>query len=152
MLAGASQAVGDFSRVDPKGKTDRQLLIANLKQSEAVHACLEEHRTIFNQFVGQTQLAALQSTEKRQELQGDLLDLKSIVVDQGGSIKTLTLALGVEKPAEGETKPHGSSIATWPLWKVLTTLGGMFSILLVLFQISVKVAPVIFAYLMSLSP
>lgn len=144
--------MGEFTRVDPKGKTDRQLLVATLRQSEAVHGCLEKH-------IAAQHLANLDATEKRLEmakamvdLKGDVVDIKQGRADDAAKIAALAQMFGAEQPPEGEKAPKGKGIATWPLWKVLTTVAGMWTMILVIFQLAVKLAPVALEYLMGLSP
>lgn len=55
------RSVGEFLRIDPKGKTDRQLLVAALQQAEATHGCLEKHIAV-------SELAMLAATEAREDL------------------------------------------------------------------------------------
>ena len=144
--------VGEFVPFNPKGKTDRQILIASLKQSEAAHSCLETHISNFNKFVGEVRLASLDATEKRQELKEDILGLRGDAAEDRDKLQKLTLALGVEKPPPGEKRPRGHSVATWGGWKILGVMGGSISLLVFVVQLIVAAGPSILAYIMSLHP
>jgi hypothetical protein len=56
------------------------------------------------------------------------------------------------RPEAWEEKPKAKSLATWGPFKVLTALSGMSFGLIVLFQLADKIVPVVWTYLMSLSP
>lgn len=144
--------MGEFSPFDPKGKTDRQIMIASLKQSEAAHHCLEKHISAFDQFVGEQRLAYLTATEKRQELKEDILSIRLEAAEDRGKLQKLTLALGVEKPAPGEKRPTAHGLLGWSGWKQLSYVGGCIGIGVFLFQLAVAAAPSVGAYLMSLHP
>lgn len=145
--------MGEFLRIDPKGKSDRQLLIASLKQAEATHGCLEKH-------IAETRLAYLDATEKRQQLtevvyglREDVAGVQSTQLEQGAQVRVLTLALGVEKPDAGEVKPKAHTEVSWSaVLKITGAVGGSIALLIFLYQVAAAVFPGFHHYMMSLSP
>lgn len=147
------RTVGEFFRVNPKGKTDRQLLVAALQQAEATHGCLEKH-------IAETRLANLDATEKRQALAEDVLHLRSTVAtvesvqrEQGAQVRTLTLALGAQKPDAGEAKPRAhTEISLKSIGKIVVGVGGSLSLIIFLYQLAANQFPAFHQFMMSLSP
>lgn len=152
-FAREARPVGEFLRINPKGKTDRQLLIASLKQAEATHGCLEKH-------IAETRLAYLDATEKRQALtdvvyglREDVSGVLSTQEAQGAQVRVLTLALGVEKPADGEIKPKAHTEVSWSaVLKITSAVGGSLALLIFLYQAAAAVFPAFHAFMTSLSP
>ncbi len=94
MKSHGDRAVGEFVRIDPRGKTDRQLLIAALKQAEATHGCLETH-------IRATEAAHEIANEKREALGRQVEDIATTVGTLNtrqtvteGSVSALAKALG----------------------------------------------------------
>jgi hypothetical protein len=106
----AEAAVGNLTPIDLDKLTVKGGLRAVWNGVHQTHHCLEQH-------IAETRLEALTATEKRLAIASDLLDLKT-------DVRKLTLALGVEKPAEGEAKPKTATIAGWgPLKATLAGIG-----------------------------
>lgn len=83
--------MGSFTPVDPKGKTDRQLLISTLKQTEQVHACLEQH-------ISETQ-------DHRQRFGRAIGDLTGRMDIVEGTVKRLGTMWGARVPDDDDDDP-----------------------------------------------
>lgn len=148
-----ARSVGEFLRINPKGKTDRQLLIASLKQAEATHGCLEKH-------IAETRLAYLDATEKRQQLtevvyglRNDVAGVQSTQEAQGAQVRVLTLALGVEKPDAGEAKPKAHTEISWKaIGKIGVTMFGAMSGIVLFIQIIAPGLAAMFTAIMKANP
>lgn len=132
-----SNTVGELSPIDPTRLTQKQQIAALFARVDQVHGCVEEGNTKLDQHIREQGRVNAASTLADLAIREDL--------------QKVTLALGIRAPEAGEAKPKGT-IATWGPVKVLTAISGMSFALVLLVQLSAKVAPVVWAYLLTLSP
>lgn len=119
--------MGEVTKVDPTDLSDRELMIASLRQGEQVHHCLETH-------IAETRLAHLAASEARQALAdrvGDLTtSMGSLETRQGvteGAVSALAKALGGQVIEGPKPKVKVDAPMSWKdLAKIaLTVLGSL---------------------------
>lgn len=143
--------MGEFLRIDPKGKTDRQLLVAALKQAEATHGCLEKH-------IAETRLAHLTANDARQKLEGKVdtlteavgsLDTRQEITE--GSVSALAKSLGAQ--ITGPRKVTVDATMRWrDIGKITLSVLGAIGGLIFVYQAIAVVFPTFHHWMMSLSP
>lgn len=123
--------MGELTPIDPELLGDRDLTLATIKAVHQTHGCLEQH---IKEQTKVNAASALADLTIREDLQ------------------KLTLLFGLRKPEEGEKTPRTTkSLATWPPWMVIGALGGVGIGLPALAQLTEKVAPIVWAWLVGLS-
>lgn len=142
--------MGEFVRIDPRGKSDRQLLIAALKQAEATHGCLETH-------IGVTERAHRAATEAREQLAKKVdevagavgaLDTRQDIVE--GSVKALATALGGQM--QSGTVKIRTKFGLMDFLKFAGAAGASLGLVVFLVQLIVHIGPAAIGYIMGLSP
>jgi hypothetical protein len=143
--------VGEFLRINPRGKTDRQLLVAALQQAEATHGCLEKH-------IAETRLAHLTASEARQKLEGKVddlcvavgaMDTRQDIVE--GSVSALAKSLGAQITGPRSIKVEGK-LGPMEVLKLAGAIGGALAFFVFAYQLLRAAWPAIDAYLAGLSP
>lgn len=124
-----------------------------------VHACLDSHVEETRQAHAEAARRRADTSREVRALRGELVGVRVDVAtlkDRAevteGRVTSLAKMFGAEPVEKGEKPPKGKGIATWGGWKLLGAVSGAFTLLVVMFQLAVKIAPVIFDYFMSLSP
>lgn len=147
-----TRAVSKFDPVVVKGRALDELLQSIADAINKTHDCI--HR-------GQEEQAERDrvADEKREAIRKDLVavrvDVQTLKDDQTITktrVDNLVKLFGVEPVEKGEKRPKGKSLLTWGGWKLLGAVSGCFTLFVVGFQLAVRIAPVIYDYLMGLQP
>lgn len=126
----------EFVRINPRGKTDRELLLAIADGQNKTHECIHTFQAAQGRF-NETLATSVGELKTNQEV-------------DSGRITTLAKLFGAEKVEPGEAKPKGKGIATWSAWKVVGSLGGGITGAGLLYQFLRAIWPSVDAFLMAL--
>lgn len=151
--------MSSFKPIDPKGLSDRDLMLASLRQGDTLHECFEAMNQRLVKHIDETERVHGAAAKLRLAMDKKIDDLAATVGGiqtnqeyDSGRITKLAKMFGAESVRKGEKRPQGRGLATWAGWKLFTAISGGFTLLVVCFQLAAKIAPVVYDYLMGLSP
>jgi hypothetical protein len=131
--------MGELSPIDLDGMTVKDGLKAAVRGIFQTHECLELH-------IRDQQQANEDASRKREALAGDVQLLST-------DVRRLAIALGVQKPAEGEERPKAKN--TIPKWAqafiIVGGIGGSIAGLGALFRFLYAIWPSVEAYLLNVT-